>query len=169
MTWFSRRAGQNSLTEVIRTFLIGSDQEAQQILKDHSSILLSDEGLRRAKEAGPTVLQELGMQPRIEEKISRRLALLDQASSFGLQAALAENEKENERTDLIVSNYLMTDDDEVASLLLQSPPFRDVLTSLRVLEYMKWVVDKEGARLGPAWVTRSRNRARLAQEARGHR
>src|SRR5947209_13340483 len=138
----------NSLSNLVDDFLIGSDEEAQQILMKHKGILLTDQAIQKIDERIPLLQQRYGMNTRIMEKFERHRALLEDANRTSVEEALENNDRENAQADWICKQFL-TLPDKGLSVFIEA--YRNVLFSLRAIYYIEHLIDTNRKEFGDAW------------------
>jgi len=164
MSGFSTSDHQDNLSNLLETFLVGSDQEAQQILQKYATIFLSDEAARRIEERIPALQQEYGQEPRIMEKIDRHYSFLKDARVLGVSLAIAKMDQENVQADSIAKQFLLADEHTIPALLQM---FGSILMNLRTMAFIEFLIKENGTTFGPEWVRRSQARLNMLKEARG--
>jgi hypothetical protein len=163
MPGFWQRHPKDPLNDLVDDFLIGSDLDAQQLLKEHEDVLLSDNAVQRMEERIPLLHRQYHMDSRIMEKFERHRAFLEDARGIGVQEAIEKNNREDAQADWICKQFLTLPDD---ALSFFTKRFRDDLFSLRAIDYLEHLIDTNHKKQGDAWLRRSQARLESLKEMR---
>jgi hypothetical protein len=161
MSWFSKHKHGDPLDDLIDEFLIGSDLEAKQMLKEHEGILLTFEVVKRIEKKLPSFQEEYQKNPGIMEKFNRHYAFLKNAQEHGLEKAIEKVDQENKQAEWACQRFLTLDDDALPVFIRG---YQNILSSPRVISVLKHIIDANRKQQGNDWFKQSKKRLQLLKD-----